>query len=619
MKKFLSILMVVAMILSLGISAMAEETNNGKITITNATNDQIYTIYKIFDAKPTEDGTGIAYTIDPVEEAELFKALFGDGEEPTNPYFLYYESSNYVEKMQTANDAEVIDYLTKLVLGDDTKEGVDVSVARTAVAGGPTVVFDGLPYGYYLITSSLGAVVTLDSSAPTATVIDKNQKPGHGFDKQVVTGAVNDVLNPDNAGKYIFSDSNTASIGDLVTYKVSFDATNYDGDEQVSYYQVNDAKGDGIWAEFDSFHVFVGGEELTKGYYLPVGNVINTGEWQYLGDGWEGIDEAQRSRDDADWYLVHLGLNEFRITIPWKTEHTIEGDETATVPGPYKIVYDETRSVSKFTSPAKVEVYYEAAITPSATIGVSDSTNLYNTAYASWGVAHDVLSTGTDRVVTTTYGLGIVKEDAADHKNLPGAVFKIYRDKDLTMPVYVIPTNIEGVYIVDSKGCPSEDITGIIMDDARELYGSKTAADIARLENYLNGAEQRNEVTSPVNGRIVILGLDKGEYYIEETDAPEGYNPMTKPQKMDIGDENLTNFIIFADSEGNVKEMVQPENGYIEYSYNIAYTVIQNSKGMELPSTGGEGTFWLVTIGTLMVIGFAIFLITHKKMAAYTD
>ncbi|MBR6534517.1 MAG: LPXTG cell wall anchor domain-containing protein, partial [Clostridia bacterium] len=349
------------------------------------------------------------------------------------------------------------------------------------------------------------------------------------------------------------------------------------------------------------------------------GTVTNTSEWKYLGDGWEGIDEAQRSRDDADWYLVHLGLNEFRITIPWKTEYTIEGDETAAVPGPYKIVYDETASISKFTSPAKVEVYYEAAVTPSATIGVSDSTNLYNTAYASWGVAHDVLSTGTDRVVTTTYGLGIVKEDAANHENLPGAVFKIYRDEALTKPVYVIPTNIEGVYMVDSKGSASEDISGIIFDNARELYGTKTPADVEKLNKYLNGAAQRNEVVSPVNGRIVILGLDKGEYYIEETDAPEGYNPVSKPQKMDIGDENLTNFIIFADSEGNVKEMVQPENGYTEYSYNIAYTVIQNSKGMALPSTGGEGTFWLITIGTLIAICFAVFLITHKKMSVYTD
>ena len=38
-----------------------------------------------------------------------------------------------------------------------------------------------------------------------------------------------------------------------------------------------------------------------------------------------------------------------------------------------------------------------------------------------------------------------------------------------------------------------------------------------------------------------------------------------------------------------------------------------------IPSTGGTGTFWLITIGTLLAIGFAVFLITHKKMSVYTD
>jgi hypothetical protein len=31
------------------------------------------------------------------------------------------------------------------------------------------------------------------------------------------------------------------------------------------------------------------------------------------------------------------------------------------------------------------------------------------------------------------------------------------------------------------------------------------------------------------------------------------------------------------------------------------------------------GTFWLITVGTMLAIGFAVFLITHKKMSVYTD
>ena len=38
-----------------------------------------------------------------------------------------------------------------------------------------------------------------------------------------------------------------------------------------------------------------------------------------------------------------------------------------------------------------------------------------------------------------------------------------------------------------------------------------------------------------------------------------------------------------------------------------------------LPSTGGKGTMILITIGTVMAIGFAVFLVTNKKMSVYTD
>lgn len=619
MKKILSILIVMIMILSLGVTALADESN-GSITIANATIGETYKVYKLFDASYGDDG--VSYTI-VTENNPLFNALFGADGKTENPYFIYTDSAKGVQKKTDINDAELVQYLTELIVGDPTADPVVapkivMSAVATKQADQATVVFDDLPYGYYLISRDNASVVTLDSNTPDVTVIDKNQKPGIGFDKQVVTGSVNDVLDKNNVGKFVFSDSNSANIGDLVTYKVSFNATNYDGDEQVNYYQINDVKGTGIWVEFNSFRVFVNGRELEKGYYLPVGKVDNTGEWKWLGTGWDDIPQANRSRNDAEWYLVHLGYDEFRITIPWKTGHSIAGTDSGTNPGPYSIIYEDT-AISKFVSPALVEVYYEAAVEPDATIGASDNnTKLFNSAYASWGTVHDIYTTDADKVITYTYGLGIVKEDAADHTNLPGAHFKLYRDEALKKPVYVIPTNIEGVYIIDSLGSPADGITGLAMEDARDLYGKESDGGAARLEQYLNGEKQRNVVVSPVNGRIVILGLVDGEYYLEEFDAPDGYNPLSKPQKIVVSN-GLTNFTIFADSEGKVKDIVQPENGYTEYHYNVSHTVVQNSKGEELPSTGGVGTFWFVTIGTLLAIGFAVFLITNKKMSVYTD
>ena len=525
----------------------------------------------------------------------------------------FWELQRKLKRIKETNDSELIEYLTKLVLED----GVKVAFTQEQKnVQSPKIEFNNLPYGYYIITSSLGAAVTIDSSAPNAEIIDKNQKPGV-INKQVVTAAKEDVM--ETPDEYTFGDSSTANIGDLVTYKISFNATNYDGDQIIKYYQVNDVKGDAIWAEFDSFTVKVGGVELKKGYYLPVGDVDNTGEWKWLGD-WGDTPEAQRNRNDADWYLVHLGYDQFRITIPWLKNHTIEGDDTVEKPGPYTLKFPENIE-SKFAAQTTVEIMYEAAVEPTAKIGKTSDTNLYNTVYLSWVTPHDVFSGEEDRVVTTTYGIGLIKEDSVTRENLQNAIFEIYSDEALENPVYVIPTNIEGVYIIDSLNCPSFAISGLASEDARELYGKEADGGKQRLLDYLGGdlTKQKNQVVSQINGRIVILGLKDGDYYLVETKAPDGYNALKKPQKVTVSDDSAT-FTIFANqTTGEVADIQQTDGIHSEINYHLSTIIVQNSKGEELPSTGGTGTFWMITIGTLMAIGFAVFLITHKKMSVYTD
>ena len=51
--------------------------------------------------------------------------------------------------------------------------------------------------------------------------------------------------------------------------------------------------------------------------------------------------------------------------------------------------------------------------------------------------------------------------------------------------------------------------------------------------------------------------------------------------------------------------------------YEVYEVNVINNRGTELPSTGGAGTMMMITIGTLIAIGFAILLITQKKMSVY--
>ena len=588
MKKFLSILMALAMILSLSVTVFAAE-NDGSITITNATIDETYAIYKIFDASISKDTTGqtnaVSYSIKT--DSQFFEALFGADGTEDNTYFVYNANTGTVTKKEGVNDTDLINYLTNMVA-----TGTYTAATTPVKATSDEVKFENLPYGYYLITSTLGTTVTINSNTPDVSVIDKNQKPGSDFDKLVKAGE-------DEDGNPIWADANSANIGDEITYKVTFEATNYDGDKKIKFYSVNDEKGDAIWVEFNSFEVYVDGVKLDRGYYLAQGG-DNTDNWEFLGD-WTG---AEKKRDNAQWYLVHLDYDKFRITIPWLEGHSVEGTTTHSLKFP-------ENAVSKFDSPVLVEVFYDAVLEANAVIGDTTHGNRFNKAYASWTSENESGSTKPEEVVTNVYGIGLLKDDISTGVNLAGAKFRIYRDEDCTVPVYVIPTKIKGVYIVDSLGTALDAVSGTEKETTRELYEDY-------LDDYLGTETQDNYVVSQANGKLVILGLKEGAYYLKEVEAPDGYNALTKPVEIKAG-EGISPFMIYADTDGNVADIQQADATYTENRYDITSTVVHNSKGVVLPSTGGMGTFWLITIGTLLAIGFAVFLITHKKMSVYTD
>ena len=66
-------------------------------------------------------------------------------------------------------------------------------------------------------------------------------------------------------------------------------------------------------------------------------------------------------------------------------------------------------------------------------------------------------------------------------------------------------------------------------------------------------------------------------------------------------------------------DQIQVKIGDTTYIVNNAEINIANNSGVELPSTGGEGTMLMITIGTMIAMAFAVLLITHKKMSIYHD
>ena len=578
-------MMALVLVLSLCVTAFATE-NTGSITITNATIGDAYSLYHIFDATYNTDANGnvdaVSYSIS--KDNQFFTYMFGADGKAENLYFSYDAVTGAVTRKENTQKGDIITYLTEMVRSET--EGF--TPVMTETADDEILVFPDLPYGYYLIDKGTAAAVTIDSNTPDAEVIDKNQIPGNDFSKLVWD---------EEANEWVVNSS--ANIGDIINFKVQFDATNYDGEKQIKYYTVADTKGNALWVEFNSVMVTVDGVPLTRGYYHGVDGTSNTGEWQYFGTWTE---EEKASPDNAQWYMIHRGYDAFDIVIPWMDDYHFEGTTND-----FSLTYGEDAK-SIYASPVEVVITYNASVEPGATIGNAQSNNLWNTADLSW--TSDVTDGPDDPSTTTTtvYALGLEKIDADTGAYLAGATFEIFSDEGCTKPVYVIPTNIKGVYILD-------DLKTIVSGEHRETSRKKYAA---YLDAYLQGAEQKNVVTSEINGKLVVLGLEAGNYYLKETVAPNGYNKLATTTVVTVGQSNHTFFVI-ADANGNVVDAQTATGEQTKHTYTVTSTIVENSKGVELPSTGGEGTFWLITIGTLLAIGFAVFLITHKKMSIYTD
>ena len=105
------------------------------------------------------------------------------------------------------------------------------------------------------------------------------------------------------------------------------------------------------------------------------------------------------------------------------------------------------------------------------------------------------------------------------------------------------------------------------------------------------------EFTTPGDGNIAFEGLDSGTYYLEEIEAPKGYNKLNDAIKFTIADENA------------------PVKGQVSYDTDSTGTIkVLNNAGTTLPTTGGIGTTIFYLIGGGLMVAAAVLLIAKKRM-----
>lgn len=372
-KRILAILLAVVMVLAMAAPALADDVDDGSITVTNATAGQTYTLYKLFDLTYTDldDGSkAVSYTVSAdVKEAIEDNAAYlakTYGTDPDLKYMFTFSPTSdedvfTVTKTTAAADKDIIEWLNGLAEVDSTSdkiigenEGILTKVPGTTASPNPAtadsaqeVKFTGLSYGYYYVTSSLGTVVTVDSTLKNVSVVDKNQQ--EEFDKDIVienpnydedyaeayeADPSNTPYDPDKCEPTIKVKANSASIGDTVTYSITLDGTNYGYDESdppeykyVANYYIYDTIAEGLTIDPDSIKVTVTLEDgtqkvLTKGY-LDTSVTPNV----YKGDYNLQVKTATTTPVDED-----DNEYDFIIEIPWVKEYVLTEDDCEDCP-----------------------------------------------------------------------------------------------------------------------------------------------------------------------------------------------------------------------------------------------------------------------------------------------
>ncbi|MBQ8663933.1 MAG: isopeptide-forming domain-containing fimbrial protein [Eubacterium sp.] len=572
-KRVLSALMCVCLVICLFTgTAMADTTPTGSITVqdqsgTNATvAGKTLNLFKIFDA--TTDGENISY--DWIEK---------DG---VKLYYTFFFGENGVTGKTSGTIHDVVDYINGIK--DDSfafsqmaaklheyihDENIGYTQSAVVPKSETSCTFSALALGYYLIydateipddSPAVRSAAMLAHPGENKVISLKADRP-HIVKYVDYSGIAYDEENTDKADWKL---GTTASIGDVVTFKIVTAIPNHDlyGDSYL--FEITDEMSNNLELIEESFNVIVT-EPATVDEEIEAEKVLD----------YSIITNSANLADDVD----------FKITLKNITE--LQQDTVV------EIIYQ-----AKVLNTAEFKNLNTAILTYSNDPHSVDNPETPDVDERSTGSVEASVNVLLWQFTLTKY-----MEDANGTPSfirLGEAEFEVYSIDNLDEPLtFTVDTEEKGYakYIYDPEG------------ETRTLKTINTGDGTTDI-GYTDGGSL---------GQILIFGLGEGTYVIRETKAPDGYQIAKGDFEFTVTD---TIGPAGAISNATITEATRTETPgqftrvMIQEAAQKYYIGITNAPGSALPETGGMGTTLFMVLGVVIMAGAVSILLVRRRSRA---
>lgn len=568
-KKLISLLLAIAMVLVMSVTAFAADTT---LTI-KTTEGHTYKVYQLLkgDVANLTDGTGILSNAEAGSNMKSGATV-----------------ENFIAAIKNKDGAELGDIAYGFVEGE----------SKNTIAGDGTEKTVSVESGYYLVTDSYtGSTVTDGSGKDTVsrymvavvgptTMEPKTSTPD--IDKKIIdTDANAPIDNP-------YQKTDTAAIGDVIEYEITGKVPDTEG-YKYYYYVVHDTLSKGLTLDENSFVVKIGGKTLTKGseYYVYGPEVNKTdGSTSFK----LALEDLKKLVDTAD-NGVNVGSD---ISIKYKAtvnDDAVIGTDPNT--NTAKLEYSNKPGSSE-RSDEKPGVPNPGTATGK---GPDKTTKTYVTELTILKVDENGKKlTGAEFTLSgTNLNKVIVETNTTFRKAKDGETADYYKLKDGTYTKTAPSSAAEG----------EEGYNADLYESTTPEYVRVTTVATSTAATDDNGTKK---IVGEVNaeGYLIFTGLNAGTYTLTETKTPTGYTTM-EPIEFVI---SATQSNSSGSAGGTVTWSSNNKAIVLDTGNGVFNTTIENIPGSNLPSTGGTGTTIFYILGFILVAGSGILLVTRRRMKA---